>query len=782
MIKVWNQICNICETCKVFAFSFLRSVFQADAILLVLPAFLAITPSNAQQFHDFGFVRTTGVQVFNQEGVRLDLAWTGGLNACQFHKFDLNFNGIEDLIIFDRHGNRLLTFLNNGTSDEYAYNFAPGFIEHFPEIHHWVQFIDYNGDGKKDIFTYTTGGIKVYKNVSDDKIRFRQVTFPFLRSLYGNIETNLLVTNVDYPAIVDMDDDGDLDILTFWGLGTFLELHTNKSVERFANRDSLVYEKTEYCWGWFAESDESNELTLDTCLNLENLKGVRDEPLRHTGSTLLMLDMAANGLKDLILGDMDYPGLFLLKNEGTYEEALITAVDTLFPSNTSPVRLFSFPVASFIDINNNGINDLVVSPFSPSLKQSKHHESVWFYNNTGSNQFPVFEFIRENLFQHRMIDMGAGAMPVLFDLNGDGLNDLIVSNFGYNDTCFYNDFLNLECKYTSRLALFKNTGSQYAPEFSLISDDFAGLSALGLTALFPAFADLDGDEKPEMLIGNQAGNLLMFKATFKNNGFPVYQLISDNYQQIEVGAYSAPQLIDMDGNGLVDLVIGQQNGKISYYRNQGSTSEALFVKITDQLGAVNVTDFMFSYTGHSIPQFFRDAQNKLRLFVGSESGRIYYYRDIDNNLDGTFTLAEERLLLINEGIRTAPAVAFLTNADYPDMVVGNYGGGLSFFEGSEPKPIGIDHPSPDLQSWLRVYPNPASGYVNVVVERQKPMNIRLRMFDFTGRLVHHADLGCSQSVNIPVSQLAPGLYLLAIEFIEKHGVAHHVTHKLMISR
>jgi len=751
-------------------------------ILLALLAYAICISSHAQPYHDFGFNRTTNVQVFGKDAALLDLAWTGGLNACQVHKFDLNFNGIEDLIIFDRHGNRLLTFLNNGTSDEYAYRFAPEYIEHFPEIQHWVQFIDYNGDGKKDIFTYTTGGIKVYRNVSDTEIRFQQVTFPYLRSLYGNIETNLLVTSVDYPAIVDMDGDGDLDILTFWGLGTFLEMHTNKSVELYGNRDSLVYIKTDYCWGRFAESDESNAITLDTCLNLKNIRSVFDEPLRHTGSTLLMLDMTGNGLKDLILGDVDYPGLFLLINEGNQEAALITSVDTLFPESNYPVRLFSFPVASFVDINNNGINDLVVSPFDPSLQRSKHHESIWLYRNTGSNELPAFEFEREDLFQHRMIDLGAGAMPVLCDLDGDGLKDLIIGNFGYNDTCFYDSFYNLKCYYTSKLALFKNTGSYNNPVFTLITDDFAGLSALDLKAIYPAFADLDGDGTPEMLIGNQSGNLMLFKASSRNNGFADYQLIDANFQNIQVSSYSAPQLIDLDGDGLIDLVIGQQNGKISYYRNQGSATEALFVKITDELGGVNVTDPMLSYTGHSIPHFFRDAHNRLSLFVGSESGRIFYYRDIDNNLEGAFTLAEERLLLINEGIRTAPAVAFLTGSEFPDMVVGNYSGGLSFYKGSEPKPIGVKPPAIDQQSWLRIYPNPASDFVNIEFEKYVPTSIRLRVYDFTGRLVHYGDLISAQSIPIPVSNFTSGIHLFMLEYKKPDGNIKMVTRKVMVNR
>lgn len=772
-------------TAKIFVVKLLFQLFQKSAFCLLLLMCFIPGLSPAQQFHDFGFEHISSVKVFGAENVLFDLAWTGGLNACQVHKFDLNFNGTEDLIIFDRHGHRLLTFLNDGTSGEYAYSFAPEFIEHFPEIRHWVQLIDYDGDGKKDIFTYTTGGIKVYRNISDTEIRFEQVTFPFIRSLYGNIQTNLLVTSVDYPAIVDMDGDGDLDILTFWGLGTFLELHTNNSIEYYGHRDSMAFVKTGYCWGRFAESDESNLITLDTCLNLKSvnfLKNGHDEPLRHTGSTLLMLDMTGNGLKDLILGDVDYPGLYLLINEGSQEEALITIVETNFPAVAQPVFLHSFPVASYTDISNNGVNDLVVSPFDPSLQRSTHHKSVWLYRNIGTNELPVFEYLRNDLFQHRMIDVGAAAMPVLYDLDGDGLKDLIVGNFGYNDTCYHDAFFNLKCYYTSRLALYKNTGSATEPEFTLITDDFASLSALGLRSIYPTFADLDGDGSPEMLIGNEAGNLILFKAPALEGGFPDYVLADNNYHQIHAGAFSTPQLFDLNSNGLSDLIIGQQNGKLSWYQNQGNATQAVFVKITDELGGVNVTDPMLSYTGHSIPHFFRDSQNRLCLFVGSESGKIFYYNEIENNLNGTFHLAEERLLLINEGIRTAAATAFLTGTDYPDMIVGNYGGGLSFYKGSVPKPIGIPITEPAAINKLMVYPNPASDFVTVDFRSPGKIKYGLTVYDFTGRMVHKGnDLSQALSI-IPVKEWHPGIYLFVMQFEADDGSTGYAAQKVLISK
>jgi hypothetical protein len=741
--------------------------------LLFIIAVIFSYSINAQDYHDFGFERNAGIRVFGSDQKILDLAWTGGLNAAQFHRFDLNFNGTEDLIIFDRHGNRLLTFLNDGSDSEYAFSFAPEYIGDFPPMHDWVQFIDFNNNGKKDIFTYTVGGIKVFKNISDTAIRFQQITFPYLLTQIGSIQTNLFVTDVDYPAILDMDGDGDLDILTFWVLTTFVEMHTNKSMELYGHSDSLIYKKTEYCWGYFAESDESNQIYLDTCVNFKEMDFVRrkfsPEETRHAGSTLMMLDMTGNGLYDLILGDTDYPTLFLLKNEGTTDSAYIVDFDTLFPSNTRPVDLYSMPAAFSIDINNNGINDLVVSPFEKSLRRSKHHNSVWFYKNIGSNEFPEFMFEREDLFQHRMIDVGAGALPVLADLDNDGLPDLIIGNFGYNDTCFFDQFLNLSCKYIARLAYFKNTGSLNNPEFTLVDDDFANLAELGLRAVYPAFGDLDGDGKAEMMIGNANGNLLLYKNISKNSREPEYELVDDNFQQIAVSAFSAPQLIDLNGNGLPDLVLGQENGKISYYENQGSATNPVFVKITDELGGVNVTDPMFSYTGHSIPHFFHDAQETLRLFVGSESGRIHYYSNIDGNLDGAFTLVEERLLQINEGIRTAPAVGFLTGSNYPDLIVGNYGGGLGFYEGIAPQPFGIENPQRITGIHFDIFPNPASSQLTLVMHDSGHENTGLEVFDLTGRLVFEIRSLKSSQTTIPVHDWKHGFYIFSLRKTGKGG-------------
>ncbi|MDP2423349.1 MAG: FG-GAP-like repeat-containing protein [Bacteroidales bacterium] len=734
----------------------------------------------AQTMNDFGFNRDQNILVSDLNNQHFSMPWVGGLNACQVHKMDLNSDGIEDLVVFDRHGNRLLTFLNTGFLGYNSYLFAPEFQVYFPVIINWMQLLDYDNDGKKDIFTYTTGGIKVYKNISTDVPHFLQVTKPFIRSRYGSSETNLLVTSVDYPAIGDLDGDGDLDILTFWGLGSFVEMHTNQSVELFGNSDSLKFIKTHYCWGQFAENDESNSITLDTCVNFSDELKDWGTDQRHTGSTLLTLDMNGDGVKDLVLGDIDYPGLLLLTNAGTNESAHMIAVDTLFPSGTLPVRLFSFPVASYVDINNDGKNDMVVSPFDPSLTRSLHHRSMWLYKNNGTNEHPDFEFITSELFQDQMIDLGAGASPVFADINNDGLLDMLVGNYGYNDTCFYDNFYNLKCKYVSKLAYFRNVGTTATPEFRLINRDFAGLSSLRLQGIHATFGDLNGNGRLEMLVGNANGNVLLFENINKSENEPDYVLKNESFNKLLVGAYSTPQLIDLNRDGLLDLVLGQVNGKLSYFENQGNAAMSNFVKVTDNLGNVNVTDPMLSYNGYSTPFFFKATDGNLRLFVGSESGKVFYYKNIEDNLNGSFTLVEERLLGINEGIRTSPAVAYLTTATYPDMVLGNYAGGLVFFRGAEPQPYGVDQPGGEIKSYLHIFPNPANGQLVVAIKSfHQDLSVALNVYDITGRLIHNAQLVTNELAIVDVSIWKRGLYIFKV-IVESMGKPVQVLRRKVI--
>lgn len=686
---------------------------------------------------DMNQLNAQNISVINEEAETLNYPWAGGLNSVQFGEIDLNRDGLMDLFLFDRHGNRKLCFLNKGVYNKVSYSFRPEYSDLLPDLFDWAIFTDYNGDGKNDIFTFSPGwaGMKVYKNISENVLEFELVVDPYLKSLQGEMYLNLLVTEVDYPGIADIDNDGDLDILSFWGLGSFVNYHRNMSMEKYGHADSLDYKLDEYCWGLFAESEESNKIYLDTCFDQKIIIPDNDNQTRHKGSTFLLLDLDKDTILDLLLGDVDFPGIIALNNDGSRYNAHIGSYDTLFPASSNKIELFSFPVAAYIDVDNDGIKDLLVSSFDSQLVTSENKNSVWYYKNTGGNNKPFFNLESKNFLQSEMIDNGSGAYPVLFDWDMDGLFDLFIGNYGFYQYSYYDNF-NLVSVFSSKIGYYKNTGVIGAPEFKFMDEDFAGLSALNQLGFVPAFGDIDGDEDIDLLSGNEHGQIIL--AVNQDGNF---EISDTNYFSIDVGDFSTPQLFDLDKDGLLDLIIGEQSGNLNYYRNAGTEQSPVFEFVTDSLGKVRVTDIPNPFYGYSVPCFFRDESDVTHLVVGSEVGNIFYYTNIDDNLDGAFTMSDNLDELLDttnisfdRGTRTAAAIADISGNDKLEMLAGNFSGGLEYFNGNATVSPGFTDQK-NKRSALRLHPNPASNRVLIILPENNVVVNQIQVFDLNGRIV-----------------------------------------------
>ena len=368
------------------------------ALFLILVALNGLGQSSIHQDNKLN----KSVQVSDVSKSEFPFAWAGGMNSCQYNEIDINLDGILDLLVFDRVGDRLMPFINGGLSNTIDYTYAPEFISLFPQFYSWVIFRDYDADGLMDIFTYSKEypGMIVYRNISQNELKFELVVYPYLTSFQGGGEVNILVTDVDFPGIDDIDGDGDLDILTFWGLGSFVEYHQNQSMELYGIPDSLVYIEVSQCWGRFAENEEGNEIYLDTCMTGSN-NLLKPEGERHTGSTFLLIDLDNDQDKDLLLGDVDYPNLIALINERENGVDIMVEQQPDFPSYDENIDLFSMPCAAFIDVNNDQAKDLLVSPFDPSLVTSENKNSSWLYLNEGSTEQPVFALETKSFLQDR---------------------------------------------------------------------------------------------------------------------------------------------------------------------------------------------------------------------------------------------------------------------------------------------------------------------------------------------------------------------------------------------
>ena len=663
--------------------------------------------------------------------------WVGGLNACQFGRMDLDGDGRKDLVVFDRHAGRLLCFLNQGGTGEIDYRFTRAYDEAFPTMHDWMILADYDGDGREDLFTYSKGwaGIAVYRNVSrDGKVAFESVAYPYLTSWQGGGEVNLLASEADYPAVIDMDGDGDLDILTFGVLGTFLEKHRNLSMERYGCCDSLVFERTDPCWGRVAESEEDNLMYLDTCLFGYGLV-VPAEAVRHRGATVTLRDLTGDGLLDLLLADVDYPGLTLLINGGDAENASMVSQTEQFPLSY-PVHVESMPVPFFTDVDNDGVDDLLVSAFDPDPMACAGQESVWLYLNQGTNVHPDYQLYTKSFLQDRMLDFGTDACPVAVDWDGDGLQDLVV---GAMDT----------------LCWLHNTGTATVPSYRIASLSLDRAEGKGWV---PACCDLDGDGRQELLLGTAEGRMLLYD----HDG----TLLDDDFLRYNQ-TWSAPCFHDVDGDGMVDLVVGNATGKLSFFKRKAEDRsrklEDGFEWITDEWGGVDVRDYSSSYYGYSAPSLFR-FDDALLLCVGSESGKLFLFEGLAADGQTVFREVPERWSSVcpelpsNSGRRSAAAMADLNGDGLPEVVVGNLAGGLQLFHADIPVlNLGISeyHDDPDI----RIFPNPVVSQLQVVSE--EAVIHTLVVSDLYGRILRRQSVGALEAT-VEVSGLPTGVYLLTL--------------------
>ena len=581
---------------------------------------IAIALTSGVTYGQFGFEYDNSI-IVNRGGEALTNAWGGGLNYAQISDFDYDFDGDMDLFIFDRSTNNIRVYTQEDQGGTKFYQLAYNAKANFPsDVRYRATMVDYDNDGRKDLWTYGIGGLKVYRNVGDLGNGIQWVLAEnLLYSEYVNGTSNLYVSSSDIPAIVDVDFDGDIDILTFHQGGSNIEFHQNQSMELYGIPDSLVFEIKNECWGLFTEEALNNSIILNEtnfpCSGsqivnpLKTGQGPDDETAskKHSGSTVLALDMDNSGVYDLVIGDVSFPNLTLLMNGGSAPNtnSAMISQDNFFPSNTTPASIQLFPASFYVDVDFDGKRDLLVCANAKNI--SENESSIRFYKNIGTDATPNFVFTADNFLQNEMIEHGTGSVPVLFDFDEDGLDDLIVANFFR-----YIPLMDKE----STIAYYKNTGTASVPEFTYVDYNLFNLDQenFGLRSI-PTFGDVDGDGDKDMFIGVSDGSVVFYQNNSIGSGAvfgsPQVTYLDNNSDPIASFGYTHPQLFDLDNDGLMDLILGSKTGELHYYKNIGTISVPSFELENVQLGNIDIVSNKPDV--FAAPHFFRE-NGETRLF------------------------------------------------------------------------------------------------------------------------------------------------------------------------
>jgi len=685
-------------------------------------------------------------------------AWAGGLDYVQISDFDFDFDGDMDLFVFDRSRDNIRVFTQEIVGGSPKWKIMHNAYLQFPEdLIYRATMIDFDSDGRKDIFTYGIGGLKVYRNTGNLANGIQWTLFKeIVNSDYNGFVSNLYVASSDIPAIADIDFDGDVDVLTFHQGGQHVEYHKNMSMENFGIPDSLEFVLMNECWGKFSENLNNNSVTLNAQESPCNGDGILPNPQKdykpkHAGSTLLAMDIDNSGVMDLIIGDVAYNNLGLLINGGTEpnQDSPMISIDNSFPSNSLPVDLYLFPGAYWVDVDFDSKKDLVVGANAKNV--SENETSIYFYKNTGTNVLPNFNYQTKSFLQNSMMEHGKGSVPVIFDYNNDGLKDLLVANLFRFKTSTEKE---------STIALYRNTGTSSVPKLTFVDYDYLNLSQqnFGLR-LIPTFGDLDGDGLSEMILGNEFGSLIFFEnngTTFAN---PQQNYPDDHGAPISVGSFSFPQLFDLNKDGLLDLVIGNKTGKVAYYTNIGTINTPIFQLVTDNLGGIDVSTS--GPDGYSTPHFFM-LNDTTHLFVGNLDGKIYRYNNIDDSLltNGSFQLVTNNFLNLSFEGYSSMFVDDIDGDSFLNMFVGQDLGGITSLEVDPNSTINLNKVE---KLEVLIHPNPTNGIIRVKMFNNEKTQIR--MFDLNGKTYHSEAF--YNEITIDLQDIDQGIYL--IELITTSG-------------
>ena len=575
-------------------------------------------------------------------GRAYDHPFLGGFDVPRPQLVDIDGDGDNDLFIQERT-DELIFFENVGTAAAPRYTWRTSRYQDL-EVGEWSRFHDLDDDGDLDLLAETPFSyIRYFRNEGTPTEPRLVVAADSLRDADGE---PIFSDRQNIPNMTDIDCDGAVDLFLGRVDGTVTRYEEVSVDARGIPSFALRNERFEDIEIVAAIAVPGGPDQADAAPGLSPAAGTR----LHGANSMAFADVDEDGDQDFFWGDFFEAGLLWIENLGSCERPDLRATPQPVPADEL-ITTSGYNVATLADQDADGDLDVLIGVLGGAFNP----------NTTASDNLIYFERLPSGDLTRRAsrylygIDVGSESMPAFGDLDGDGDQDLLVGSK-----------LDPSVLTAARLYRFENVGSTTAPEF-VLTDTLAPMDAFHLA---PELADLDGDGDLDMLLGSWNDDIRYLR----NEGTaeePDFVLVGDGpIAELPRGSHATPGLGDLDGDGDLDLLVGESSGEINQFRNVGE-GEPVFELVTEGAWGIDVGR-------RSVPRLVDlDGDGDLDLIVGREDAGAEVFMNQGSPREPDFVPAG----LLNAPLPhfSTPVLIDLDGDGDDDLVSGGMGGGLVFF-------------------------------------------------------------------------------------------------------
>jgi len=294
-----------------------------------------------------------------------------------------------------------------------------------------------------------------------------------------------------------------------------------------------------------------------------------------------------------------------------------------------------YSVPSFTYWNSDDLPDLVVGQGSGSNPPGK----VRVYLNDGNDTEPNFsDFFYARSGGSDLTCTASGCMgcfPRVVYWDADARKDLLV---GQAD---------------GTVKIFLNVGTEDVPVFDSGADVFADFPGVpldvGLRAT-PTFLEWDNDGKTDLIVGALDGSIRLYRNCGSDQGVPpsFMSTLSTGGTRIQADGQdlrvpsdrSSPVVMDLDGDAQKDILTGNTNGELLFYKNIGTDYTPAFSGCSHIESNGTKIDLSSSRSRPFVCDF--NADGYLDVLIGASDGKVHLYKsipqpgDVDKDYDVDF--------------------------------------------------------------------------------------------------------------------------------------------------